>query len=293
MHYTTLVENKNSYKIWYVVLFLIISVVVLWNKAFAVDNNYLRVVALNIGQGDSFYVEAPNGKQMIIDGGPDKKILSELSAVMPYGDDSIDVLMITNPDKDHMAGFLDVMEKYKVGMVLEPGTVNDSMIYKNIEKMIAEKNIPDLVARKGMKVILDKEKNVYFEVIFPDRDVHNWTTNDGSIVGKIFYGNTSFMMTGDATIKTEGVILANNSDKYLKSDVLKAGHHGSRTSSGEAFVSVVRPSMAMISAGVNNSYGHPHQETLDTLNKFGVKILGTYDVGRFEIDSDGQKVWQK
>lgn len=288
-------DNKRSKRIWIVVALLLILVPVLGMRAFAgsASGGVLRVAALNIGQGDSIYIEAPNGKQMIFDGGPDSSIMTRLGEVMPFGDTSIDVLVVTNPDKDHYAGFLNVLEKYQVGMVLEPGTTSTTAMYKKLEDVIASKNIPELVARKGMKISLDQARNVSFDVLFPDRDVSNWATNDGSIVGKIVYGTTSFMMMGDATAKTENIILKANPSETIKSTVLKAGHHGSRTSSSDAWVGAVAPTYALISAGAHNKYGHPHQETLDTFAKYGVKVLGTYALGNVELDSDGIKVWQK
>jgi competence protein ComEC len=126
---------------------------------------------------------------------------------------------------------------------------------------------------------------VHFDILFPDRDVSNWTSNDGSIIGRLVYGKTSVMFTGDATQKTEGYILGQN----LKSDILKVGHHGSRTSTSDAFVSAVTPDYAVISDGKDNKYGHPHQETLDTLNKHGIKILRTDLLGTIILDSNGEK----
>jgi len=280
-------NNRRSLKIWFAVMLLLAVAIVLGQRTFADNNNLLRVVALNIGQGDSIYIEAPNGAQMLIDGGPDHSIIRELGEVMPFGDNSIDVIVVTNPDKDHIGGFIDVLENYDVGLVLEPGTNSSTEIYKQLEDSIEARGIKDIVARKGMKITLDSQNEVSFNVLFPDRDVSNWTTNDGSIVGKIIYGDTSFMMTGDATAKTEGIILGGSDKNEIKSTVLKAGHHGSRTSSSVEFVSAVAPAYALISDGKNNKYGHPHQETLDTLNKFGAKILRTDLLGTIIFKSDG------
>jgi competence protein ComEC len=288
-------ETKHTSKIWILVTLLLFIAGVLSVRAYAYTHTgrELRVVALNIGQGDSFYIEAPNGRQMVIDGGPDRSIISELQKVMPFGDRSIDVLVVTNPDKDHYGGFLNVLDSYEVGMVLEPGTVSTTATYQELENKIAEKKIPDLVARKGMHVTLDQSKNIYFEILFPDQDVTTWSSNDGSIVGKIVFGATSFMMMGDATAKTEAHILATTDLGVIKSTVLKAGHHGSRTSSSSAWVAAVSPYYTLISAGVHNSYGHPHKETLATLAEYHSEVLGTYTRGTIELDTDGVSVWLK
>ena len=116
---------------------------------------------------------------------------------------------------------------------------------------------------------------VMIDVLFPDRDVSSWSTNDGSVVARLSYGKTSIMLTGDAPIKTEQIILSENSPSRLQSNILKVGHHGSRTSTSSTFLKAVSPTYALISDGKDNKYGHPHKETLDALTQLGVKILRT------------------
>lgn len=253
----------------------------------------LTVAFLDIGQGDAIYIEAPNGHQMLIDGGPKENIVQKIKEVMPYGDTSIDVLVITNPDADHISGFAYILKNYTVGTVIEPGTTNPSKTYQTIENLIKEKNIPRLIASKGMKVSLDEEKNISFDVLFPDRDVSGWDRNDGSIVGKLSYGTTSVMLMGDATTTTENAVMLRTDKEVLKSTLLKLGHHGSHTSSGIAWLEAVSPEIAIISAGKNNSYGHPHPEVLYSLKKVGIPYLGTYDRGTIIFESTGLAFTQK
>src|SRR3989344_1998580 len=215
----------------------------------------MKVAVLDIGQGDSIYIEAPDGHQMIIDGGPGSFIMGELEKVMPVGDKTIDTLIITNPDKDHIAGFLDVMKNFDVYAVLESGTKKDTKIYKEIEDAIVREGAKRAIVRRGMKVELDSTNGVYFDILFPDSDVSAWDVNDGSIVGRLVYGKTSMMFTGDSTKKTEKIILSENSLLELKSDILKVGHHGSRTSTSQDFFSAVSPTYAVLSSGINNTYG--------------------------------------
>jgi competence protein ComEC len=134
-------------------------------------------------------------------------------------------------------------------------------------------NIPDILTKRGMR--LDLGGGVVIDILFPDRDVSAWATNDSSTIAKLSYGNTKIMLTGDATIKTEKIILAENTKEKLNSTVLKVGHHGSRTSSSYPFVQAVSPAYAFISDGKDNKYGHPHQDTLNTLSLLGAKILRT------------------
>ena len=155
---------------------------------------------LDIGQGDALFIESPTGTQVLVDAGPPRKILSELTKVMPYFDRSIDAIIITNPDQDHIGGIADILESYKVGEIFESGTWSDSKTYQNLEKEIADKKIPDILAKKGM--LLDLGSGAVIDIIFPDQDVTNWSTNDGSTVARLSYGNIKIMLTGDATQKT-------------------------------------------------------------------------------------------
>jgi len=277
---------KKYYLLFFIFLLLIVNTFLFyldWQNS----NRVLTFAMLNIGQGDALFIESPTGTQVLIDGGPPKKILSQLSLVMSSFDRTIDAFIITNPDQDHIAGFLDVLKIYKVGEVFEPGTLTDTRIYQNLKNEISKNNIPDILARKGMR--LDLGGGVFIDILFPDRDVSTWSTNDGSIVARLSYGITSIMLTGDATTKTENIILNENSKTSLDSTILKVGHHGSRTSSSLPFVEAVSPMYAFISDGKDNKYGHPHQDTLNNLLSFGVKIFRTDLLGTIVVKSDGIK----
>jgi len=279
---------RKNYRFLILVLILIAINIYLFCLDLKGQNKGLTFAMLDIGQGDALYIESPTGTQILFDGGPPRKIISELSRVMSPFDRSIDAIIITNPDADHISGFLDVLQNYQVGSVFEPGTFNDSKTFQNLKQEIKNKNIPDILARQGMR--LDLGGGAVVDILFPDRNVSDWTPNDGSVVAKLSYGETSVMLTGDATAKTEGIILSEFTDESLRSTVLKVGHHGSRTSSSEDFVKVVAPQYATISDGQDNKYGHPHQETLDTLGKYGAKIFRTDLLGTIIMTSDGQNV---
>ncbi len=286
--------RKNNFRKFlplYILIFLALVNISAWQAGsfdLKEDDNKLKVAFLDVGQGDAIYVEAPNGAQMVVDGGPGKKIMEELGRLMPPGDMTIDLIVVTNPDKDHLAGFIDVLDKYEVAKVLESGTKKDTIVYKKFKEMVKKEGMGEILARKGMQIFLDEGKGIYFEILFPDRDVSNWSTNDGSVVGKLVYGEKSFLLTGDATLKTENYLLA--SAVGLKSDVLKIGHHGSRTSTGDKFLEMVSPYYAIVSAGRDNSYGHPHKEVINRLEKYKIPILGTYEKGTVIFETDGFKL---
>lgn len=272
----------------------------------------LTIAFLDIGQGDSIFIEAPNGNQIIFDGGPNGKILNELGKVMPFYDKTIDMIVVTNPDKDHFAGFLDLLGRYKVEKFMEPGTKAGSGLYRDLENAVEAQGAEKFLARRGMKIELDHEHNIYIEILFPDGDASALKTNDGSIIARLVYGDTAVMLTGDAPKKTEDYVVAldalqvgsekgeqtsrgivnASSTKVggLKSDVLKTGHHGSKTSTGANFVEKVAPKFAVISDGKNNKYGHPNIETLDTLEKFKVKVFRTDQSGTIIMKSNGHTI---
>lgn len=261
----------------------------------------LTVAFLNIGQGDAIFIDAPSGNQMLVDGGQGKAVLRELSKVMPFYDKSIDVILATHPDADHVGGLNDVLDKYKVDLFLEPGVESDTAIYKNLEDKVLEKEkvgkIERIEVRRGM--VVDLGDGAIFEILYPVLDPRGMETNTASIVGRLAYGENEFLLTGDSPINIEDYLISLESCQgqslkcpgskglSLAADVLKAGHHGSRTSTGEEFVNAVSPEYVVISAGKDNRYGHPHQEVLDILNQAGVKILRTDMQGRIIFESDG------
>lgn len=257
--------------------------------------NTMKVAFLNIGQGDAIYIESPTHNQMLIDGGPSSILLSELKKELPFYDHSIDTLVVTNPDADHYSGFLDLIKSFQVNHVIEPGTKTDTERYKQLEQEIADAHISKTIARRGMIVHLGGGADLH--ILFPDQDVSSFSTNDGSIVARLTFGSTSVMFTGDAPSKTENYVLslenASSSNKTsnefsaIKSDILKEGHHGSRTSASEPFITAVNPAYDIISAGFHNRYGHPHKETIDLLNKLKIPTLITFEKGTITAVSDG------
>ncbi len=249
----------------------------------------LTVSFLDVGQGDATFIEAPNGVQLLIDGGPNSIVLSKLGDVMPFYDRHIDAILVTNPDSDHIAGLIDVLKRFSVSAIFEPGTTPATAVYRSLEAAAADKKVPETVVRRGQRIVLDAADGVYFDILFPDQDVSAWKTNDGSTVGRLTYGHTCYIFPGDAPQTTENIVAAQDGDT-LHCQVLKAGHHGSRTSSGIAFVGAIAPTYAVISSSAGNSYGHPHQETLDMLNRFGVKVLRTDTQGTITMHSDGTTV---
>lgn len=285
-------ERFNKYSHYILVAILLIFAFFILYFSYSNNNkdNILKVAFLDVGQGDAIYIEAPNGKQMLIDAGGGPIVLPQLAKVMPFGDRTLDMLIVTNPDMDHMGGFIDVLENYTARKILEPGTRKDTQIYKRLEQSIVKHSLEKVIARRGMHIILDEERDIYFDILFPDRDVSSWSPNDGSIVGRLVYGEQSFMFMGDASKYTELLIKQNEDPLTLVSNVLKVGHHGSRTSTSELWLEVVDPDLAVISAGRSNKYSHPHQDILNRLKSFTTPYIGTFQNGTILMKTDGRNL---
>ena len=265
---------------------LFLANVFIWYSAAAQqDSGVLTVAFLDVGQGDSIYIEAPNGNQVLIDGGPNKTVLRELSEVMDFNDRSIDVVIATHPDKDHIGGLVDVLSRYEVDMILRSGNVADTGVYRSLNTVVLERGVEELLARRGMRVNLGG--GVHLDVLFPDRDVARVEANNASVITRLVYGETEFLFTGDASQGIENYLVTVEREQ-LRSDVLKIGHHGSKTSTSNFFLSAVLPSIGVVSAGEDNSYGHPHAEVLNTLAGAGIEVVGTHEGGSIVFESDGK-----
>ena len=269
----------------------------IWYGVFQVEarRGLLTVDFFDVGQGDGIFFQTPSGNQVLIDGGPDSAILSKLGETLPFWDRSIDVLILTHPHADHIDGLLEVLKRYDIGMVLESGVNHSIPEYNEWHQLLQSKNIPVHIARFGE--IIDFGDGVHFDVYSPQESFVSSSPkniHDSMIVGRIVYASSSVLMMGDAEKSFEYQLLWRKSDfLILESDILKAGHHGSKTSSSEEFLRAVSPQFAVISAGRKNRYGHPHQEVIDRLNSFGIKVFRTDLDGGARFISDGNILRRK
>ena len=249
----------------------------------------LEVNFFDVGQGDAIFIETPSHRQVLIDGGPSSVILEKLRKEMPFWDRTIDLVILTHPEKDHLTGLLDVLKRYKVENILWTGIVRDTAEYKEWEKLIKEENAKIYIARAGQQIIL--ARNVLANILYPLENLEGKVfkdSNDTSIVAKLTFSENSFLFTGDISKSAEKGLLLGPAEQQLQADVLKVAHHGSKTSTSKEFVEAVSPEIAVIQAGRNNSYGHPRQETLDTLAEYGIKIFRTDLNNDIKIISDGK-----
>lgn len=276
------------------VIALVLAGTLVWYQVFlCMPSGVLSVSMLDVGQGDAIFIETPGGNQILIDSGPTAQVIKRLHEHMSFFDTTIDMLVVTNPDKDHIGGFIEVLKQYDVGAVLVPGTISETNVSKEFDRLVQKEidtvDVKKITARRGMDFKLDTD--VHFIILFPDRDVSMLSTNEGSIVAKLVYKNTSIMLTGDSPDDIEQYLVSLNPE-VLDSNILKVGHHGSKTSTSEAFLHAVSPDIALISAAQNNKYGHPHEDVVARLEKNNITVWGTYDEGTITVVSDGL-IWRR
>lgn len=277
----------RQYLKWYFVLGLILISIILFIALFSPKNKgVLKFTVMDVGQGDALFIESPTGVQIIVDGGPGNNLLKEIPKVLPWYDRSVDMIFVTNPDSDHYEGFIKFLDKYSVEALVESGTTNSYSAFGVFQEKIKEKDISKTLARRGQTI--DIGGGVYIQILFPDRNVEQVSPNTGSIVMKIIYGDTSVLLQGDSVASIEQYLLEMDGD-YLKSDILKVGHHGSKTSSVKEYVEKVSPKYAVISAGSDNSYGHPHKEVVENLSDLNIKTIATCNNGAIHFESDGRE----
>lgn len=271
-----------------VAAFLLAGNALVWNAAFSESGDgTLAVSFLDVGQGDAVFVRGPTGAQLLIDGGPDSSVLRELGERMPFYDRSIDVVVATHPDGDHIGGLPRVLSRYRAGVLLESGASSDGGGDEALRAAAEASGTRVVRAERGH--VVDLGGGAKLSILFPDRDMSGSDTNQSSVVAKLEYGSTSFLFTGDSPASVESY-LSSLEGSGLDSDVLKVAHHGSDTSTSPRFVALVSPEYAVISAGKGNKFGHPMESVVGALAAAGSSVVGTYDDGTVTFVSDGTRV---
>jgi len=280
------VEKKNLFL--GIIIVLVFLNVLAWNAVLKdFQENVLKVSFFDVGQGDAIFVETLKGHQILIDGGPDLSVLEKLSSAMPFYDRTLDLIILTHPESDHMAGLIEVLKRYEVDYVLWTGVIRDTQEFSEWQKVLQEEGAEIKIAKSGQKITAS---NAIFDILNPKESLAGKelkNSNNTSIVAKLCFIEKCFLLTGDI-YKSKEIELAKENNN-LESDVLKVAHHGSKTSTAEEFVQKVSPEIAVIQVG-ENSYGHPHSETLETLEKYDINILRTDEKGDIKIISNGYNI---
>ena len=254
--------------------------VLAWIAVSGLSQRSLEVTFFDVGQGDAIFLETSEGHQVLIDGGPDSTIFENLGREMPFWDRTIDLIVLTHPEHDHMAGLIEVLKRYKVENILWTGVLKDTAEFEKWQELIEEEEANIVIAESSLRISLNKSS--YIDILYPLENLEGQkikNVNNTSVVSRLVCGEKSFLFPGDIYKSAEMDLIGFNID----SDVLKVSHHGSKTSSAPEFIEAVSPKIAVIQLGRDNSYGHPHRETLETLEKYDIDILRTDMLGDIKI----------
>ncbi|MFC1927708.1 ComEC/Rec2 family competence protein [Chloroflexota bacterium] len=277
---------------WLVLPLLLVATLV-WSVALTTPDDKLHVSFLDVGQGDAILIQTPIGQDILIDGGPDpQKINLELSGKLPFWDRTIDLVICTQPQADHVTGLVEVLQRYRVEQVLDPGVSYDSAIYQEWLRLIEDRGIEYNIARAGQEINLGN--GIKLEMLNPPEGLFEGTSHDvdnNGVVLRLSWGNVSFLFTADIRAEAELELIMQRAN--LKATVLKIAHHGSDTSTSQRFLGSVDPQVAVICVGAGNPFGHPSPEVTERLvARLGEDtVYRTDQDGTIEFITDGERLW--
>jgi competence protein ComEC len=271
---------------------LVVCAALAWLAFSTLPDTRLEISFLDVGQGDAILIRTPAGQQILIDGGPNPDtVCQQLGKKMPFWDKSLDMVVLTHSDDDHLVGLMGVLEHYKVSHVVESG-FGEGPIYRVWLTEMEERRIDWTMVRAGQEI--DLGEGICLEVIYPREDLLSGTeseANSNSVVLRLVWKKVSFLFTGDVDDDAERNILYGGVLCPLRCTVLKVAHHGSGGSTCAEFVAAVNPQVAVISVGEGNTFGHPSDETLSRLD--GVDVYRTDECGTVTFTTDGERLWVK
>ncbi|MGB9911592.1 MAG: ComEC/Rec2 family competence protein [Microgenomates group bacterium] len=305
--------SRNFFRIIFIFLFLLTGLI--WGAVFQFPDNKLHLVFCDVGQGDAILIT--KGKnQILVDGGPNEKVLICLSKHLPFWDRQIELVILTHPEFDHLTGLVSVIERYKILQIISNSLIAESGVFQKFREEVVKRAIPVYSPHQGERI---KIGEINLEILFPEErlgeeiiwQTKDWSAkenlvsnssvlgttfvsfkgnlNETSIVSLLEFGDFQALLTGDIGIKEEKKIISFYQFNPREIEVLKIPHHGSKYSSSEEFLKTINPKIAIISVGANNRWGHPTAEVLERLKSLGIEVYRTDLEGEIEIVSDGKK----
>lgn len=265
----------------YYILVIVLGYAVLAAAFWQIPDRRFHVYFLNIGQGDSIMIKTPENHHILVDGGPENFVLNELIEIMPFFDKQIDLVILTHPHADHVSGLIEVLKRYHVDNILITGVDYGSPEYSEFLKEISTRNVRVFLAESKTDF---KFGEVFVDILYPEKQLISEqfdNPNNSSIAMMVKFRDKKILLTGDLELEGEAGLIRTGA--RLKANIFKAGHHGSRTSSSLNLLKLVRPKIVVIQSGKENSYGHPHEETLNNLSKLGIKVYRNDQAGRVEF----------
>lgn len=252
------------------------------NNYINTNNDLLKIHYLDVGQGDSIFIELPNNETMLIDAAESNQSENIINYIKNLNYQKIDYVIGTHPHTDHIGGLKDIINTFEIGKIYMPKAVSTTKTYENLLQTIKDKNLKINTAKAGISII--DTDTLKINILAPNNDTYT-ELNNYSVVTKITYGTTKFLFMGDAEKLSENEI-----KEDVSADVIKIGHHGSSTSSGLNFIKKVNAKYGIISVGLNNKYNLPKEETITNWENSGTKIYLTSTNGTITTTSDGTNI---
>ena len=256
---------------------------------FQITGNDFSLSFLDVGQGDAILIQTPEYRNILIDAGPDGKVVEELSKKLNFFNQKIDLFIMTHPDLDHYAGILDIFQKYPVRAVMMTGVGLDNQLYETFLSELKTRDIPVIYPNSAKD--LQISRNLYLDFLYPfegqdliGREPKNRNDTSISLVIRDTAGQPLALLTGDAEEAEERDILLSGQD--ITAPIFKLGHHGSKTASTEQFLAAAQPETVIVSAGIDNKFGHPHEETLERIKGLNIFSTTSGTISFLQYDSD-------
>jgi competence protein ComEC len=273
---------------FYFLLFLLLVTVSVWLAVWQSPDEKLHLVACDVGQGDAILIFQGN-TQILVDGGPNDAVINCLDHYLPASDRTIEMVVLTHPEKDHYGGLVAVFKSYRVEAFVSSGLKSSSEGFQVLEKLIGGGGTKMLEVKKGQGLRVGL---MHLDILWPltlDPRAVTGSPNDYSVVIELTYRDFDALLTGDIGPEVVDDVLGNN--EIAPVEYLKVPHHGSKNGLTQNLLDLTNPQVAVISVGAKNAYGHPHPEVLGMLTVDGVEILRTDEKGSVEVATDGVDFW--
>ena len=262
---------------------LIVSNILIWSFFFSLPDHKLHLKVYDVGQGDAIFIRSAGGFRILVDGGPSNQVVEYLGDDLPFYSKSIDLVILTHPQADHLTGLVEVVERYNIKTLWISDAKNETRVFSKWQAVLQEADIDPVIVNQGDKLVLPDSTEI--RVLSPRKEMEDKDVNAASVVVLVSYGDFNALLTGDADRQVQPY--TGNEDQV---EVFKVPHHGAKESINQNFAATLSPEVSVISVGAKNKYGHPNQNVINFLENLGSKVYRTDKNGTIEIVSDG-KSW--
>ena len=286
--------NKHSKLRPSLIAFLALVAIAIWSSVLEkpMASGNLTLSVLDVGQGDSLLVTTPLGHHVLVDAGPTSQVTAKLDAALPRSGRAIDLAIVSHNHADHIGGMIAVINRFTVDQFWLSGATDTTQVYIDMLQALKDRRVPTKAVIAGDTTTFD---GVKFTVLYPITSqvgLRPENQHDAMVAVLVEYKSRSMVLTGDLESSKEAEILKAGEITHTI-DVLKVGHHGSTTSTSDAWLDALKPSIAVISVGAKNMFGHPAPSTVTKLTNRGIQVLRTDQNGTVDVVTDGERIWTK